>query len=65
MDVRTLGFEPNAGFLEKVKKALLDQGIDPEAEDRLAREVLRGTTEESAENSTDKDRSKATTELSR
>lgn len=54
MDVRTLGYEPNPGFVEKVRKALLDQGVDPEAEDRLAREVLRGSTEESVEKPTEK-----------
>ncbi|MFH0938451.1 MAG: tetratricopeptide repeat protein [Planctomycetota bacterium] len=41
MNLRTLGFEPDKGFLEKVRKALKDQGIDPELEDKKAREVLR------------------------
>ena len=37
MDIRTLGYEPNPEFLAKVKKLLLDEGIDPEAEDKAAR----------------------------
>ncbi len=40
-NVRTLGFEPNASFVAKVRKALVDAGIDPDAEDKKAREVLR------------------------
>jgi tetratricopeptide (TPR) repeat protein len=40
MNVRTLGFEPNPGFLAKVKQALIAEGVDPEAEDKKAREVL-------------------------
>jgi tetratricopeptide (TPR) repeat protein len=42
MNVRAEGFEPNAGFLAKVKQALLAEGIDPEAEDKKAREVNAG-----------------------
>ena len=40
MNVRTLGFEPNAGFVAKVRKALVDQGVDPDLEDKKARESL-------------------------
>ena len=40
-DIRTLGYEPNAEFVAKVKKQLLDEGIDPEAEDNAARLAAR------------------------
>ena len=42
-NVETLGFKCDPGFVAKVRKALLDQGVDPEAEDKKAREVQRGT----------------------
>ena len=42
MNVKTLGFEPNEGFVEKVRQALIAQGIDPEAEDKKARDTLLG-----------------------
>jgi len=42
MNLRTLGYEPDPGLLAKVRKALKDQGIDPDEEDKKAREVLRG-----------------------
>jgi tetratricopeptide (TPR) repeat protein len=40
-DIRTLGYEPNPEFVAKVKKQLLDEGIDPEAEDTAARLAAR------------------------
>ena len=48
-NVETLGFKCDPGFVAKVRKALVDQGVDPEAEDKKAREVLRGTDEEAPE----------------
>lgn len=41
MDIRTLGYEPNPEFMKKVKKALEDEGIDPEQEDKAARLAAR------------------------
>ena len=37
MDIRSLGYEPSPDFLARVKKSLLDEGIDPEKEDIQAR----------------------------
>jgi Tfp pilus assembly protein PilF len=45
-NVETLGFKCDPGFVAKVRKALVDQGVDPEAEDKKAREVMRGENEE-------------------
>jgi tetratricopeptide (TPR) repeat protein len=50
MNVRAVGFEPNAGFVAKVKQALIAEGRDPEADDKKAREVLaRGNQPEGEE----------------
>src|SRR5260221_612107 len=40
-DVKTLGYDPNPDFYQKVRKTLMDQGTDPEAEDKAARENIR------------------------
>ncbi len=40
-NIRAIGFEPNADFVAKVRKALADAGIDPDKEDKEARDVLR------------------------
>lgn len=48
-DVKTLGYDPSPDFYQKVRKALIDQGTDPEAEDKAARTNLRKTQEEDAE----------------
>ncbi|MGD0093703.1 MAG: tetratricopeptide repeat protein [Planctomycetota bacterium] len=45
-NVETLGFKCDPGFVAKVKKALVDQGVDPDADDKKAREVMRGTDED-------------------
>jgi len=41
-NVETLGFECDKGFVAKVRKALTDQGIDPDVEDKNARATLKG-----------------------
>jgi len=45
-NVETLGFNCDPGFVTKVRKSLVDLGVDPDAEDKKAREVLRGTDSE-------------------
>jgi len=50
-NVKTLGFEVDPGFEAKVRKALKDMGVDPEEEDRKARETLRAA--EAGENEDD------------
>jgi tetratricopeptide (TPR) repeat protein len=40
-DVKTLGYDPSPEFYQKVRKALVDEGTDPEAEDKAARENTR------------------------
>jgi len=40
-DVKTLGYDPNPDFYQKVRKTLIDQGTDPEAEDKAARANIR------------------------
>jgi hypothetical protein len=42
-NVRTLGYEPNKDFEAKVRKAVIDNGGNPDEDDRKAREVLRAT----------------------
>jgi len=44
-NVETLGFDCDKGFVEKVRKALKAQGVDPDAEDKKARETALGTTD--------------------
>jgi tetratricopeptide (TPR) repeat protein len=41
-NVESLGYQCDRGFVAKVHKALVDQGVDPEAEDKKARDVQRG-----------------------
>jgi tetratricopeptide (TPR) repeat protein len=41
-NVETLGFDCDAGFVKKVRKALQEQGVDPDAEDKSARQELLG-----------------------
>jgi len=41
MNVRAEGYEPDPGFLAKVKKMLQDQGVDPDEEDKQARATSR------------------------
>jgi Tfp pilus assembly protein PilF len=38
-NVQTLGFDCDPGFVAKVRKALVERGIDPDAEDKKARTV--------------------------
>jgi hypothetical protein len=45
-NVETLGYQCDPGFVAKVKKMLKDAGVDAEAEDKLARDVQRGTTDD-------------------
>lgn len=45
-NVKTLGYECDKGFVAKVRKALVDQGYDPDVEDKKARKVLLGADEE-------------------
>jgi len=45
-NVKTLGFEPDKGFEAKVRKALNDMGVDPDEEDRKARELMRDAAAE-------------------
>ncbi|HYF49318.1 MAG TPA: tetratricopeptide repeat protein [Planctomycetota bacterium] len=40
-NVKTLGFDVDEGFEKKVRKQLKDMGVDPDEEDRKAREHLR------------------------
>ena len=40
-NVRYLGFEPNPDFEGKVRKVLIENGVDPDEEDRLVREHLK------------------------
>jgi tetratricopeptide (TPR) repeat protein len=40
-NVETLGFQCDPGFIAKVRQALKDQGVDPDEEDKKAREVIR------------------------
>lgn len=51
-NVETLGFQCDPGFVAKVRKSLVDQGVDPDAEDQKARDVLRGGDEEAQPEST-------------
>lgn len=48
-NVQTLGFDCDPGFVAKVRKALKDQGVDPDAEDKKARANLNGPIEEQFE----------------
>jgi tetratricopeptide (TPR) repeat protein len=41
MNLKRLGYDPNPEFEEKVRKALKDQGVDPEKEDEAALEEQR------------------------
>jgi tetratricopeptide (TPR) repeat protein len=50
MNVRACGYEPDGGLLEKVRKALKELGVDPDEEDRKAREVLRDQDAENGDN---------------
>ena len=49
MNVRTLGCDPNPDFLAKVRQALKAQGIDPDEEDKKARDAQRKEAQEQAE----------------
>lgn len=40
-DVKTMGYDPNPDFYQKVRKTLIDEGTDPEGEDKAARANLR------------------------
>jgi tetratricopeptide (TPR) repeat protein len=48
-NVRILGYEPNPDFVKKVRKVLIDNGTDPDEEDRLAvehfRSIMKGDEE--------------------
>lgn len=44
-NVETLGFDCDPGFVKKVRKALQEQGVDPDVEDKKAREELLGVKE--------------------
>jgi len=41
-NVETLGYDCDKGFVEKVRRALKEQGVDPDAEDKKARETALG-----------------------
>ncbi|MCY3021933.1 MAG: hypothetical protein NTW87_23220 [Planctomycetota bacterium] len=48
-NVEALGYDCDSGFVAKVRKALVDQNVDPDAEDRKALEVQRAANQDEGE----------------
>ncbi len=51
-NIRYLGYEPNPDFVAKVRKTLIQNGTDPDEEDKLARDyfatLAKGSSDEDA-----------------